>query len=155
MRIRSDRRHTFAMPPEQLWAAMARVEDYRDWWPWLRHLDATGLERGATWTATVQPPLPYRLRFELHLVAVEAPRLVVADVTGDIEGEARMEVSPTELGSELHLMSALVPTSRVLRTVAQLAEPVARYGHQWVLDTGLRQFRTTVLGDGHRADDPD
>jgi len=145
------------MPPEDLWAAIARVDDYRRWWPWLRHLDATGLERGATWTATVQPPLPYRVSFELHLVAVEAPHLVAADVTGDIEGEARLELSPTDLGSELHLTSALVPTNRVLRTVAQMAEPIARFGHQWVLDTGLRQFRASALdgddggGPGHPA----
>jgi uncharacterized protein YndB with AHSA1/START domain len=148
MRIRSDRRHTFAMPPEHLWAAIARVEDYRRWWPWLRHLDATGLEPGATWTATVQPPLPYRLTFELHLVAVQAPVLVAADVTGDIEGEARLELSPAAVGSELHLTSTLVPTNRVLRAVAQVAEPMARFGHQWVLDTGLRQFRAGVLGAG-------
>jgi hypothetical protein len=125
---------------------MARVDDYRRWWPWLRRFDAAGLERGVTWTATVQPPLPYRLTFDLHLVAVDAPHLVVADITGDLEGEARIEVSPTGVGSELHLTSALVPTNPVLRAVAQVAEPMARYGHQWVLDTGLRQFRDRALG---------
>jgi hypothetical protein len=124
---------------------MTRVDDYQRWWPWLRRFDAPALEPGATWTATVQPPLPYRLTFDLHLLAVEAPRLVVADITGDLEGDARLEVSPTELGSELHFTSALEPTNRVLRAVAHVAEPMARFGHQWVLDTGLRQFRAQAL----------
>ena len=145
MRFRSDRRHSFEVPPEVLWAALARVEDYRSWWPWLRRFDAPGLERGVTWTATVQPPVPYRLSFDLHLVTVEAPHVVVADVTGDLEGEARIEVAPTAVGSELHFTSALVPTNPLLRAVALVAEPVARFGHQWVLDTGLRQFRARAL----------
>ncbi len=145
MRIRSDRRHTFDASPEQLWEAMARVDDYRRWWPWLRRFDAPGLEPGVTWRATVQPPLPYRLTFDLHLVAVDAPRLIAADVTGDLEGEARIELAATPMGSELHFTSALVPTNRVLRAVAQAAEPMARFGHQWVLDTGLRQFRARAL----------
>jgi hypothetical protein len=145
VRIRSDRRHSFEASPEELWAAMARVEDYRRWWPWLRRFDAPGLERGATWTATVQPPLPYRLTFDLHLTTVDAPHVVAADITGDLEGEARIEVSPTPNGSLLHFTSALMPTNSVLRAVVQVAEPMARFGHQWVLDTGLRQFRARAL----------
>jgi len=88
---------------------MARVEDYRSWWPWLRHFDGGGLAAGSTWVAVVQPPLPYRLRFELHLV------------------------------------SELTPTNAVLRAVSQFAAPVARFGHEWVLDTGLRQFRASAF----------
>jgi hypothetical protein len=93
----------------------------------------------------VQPPLPYRLRFDLHLDDVRAPHRASARVTGDIEGEASLEIDPTETGSELHLVSELAPTNPVLRAVAQLAPPVARYGHEWVLDTGLRQFRDRAL----------
>ncbi len=125
---------------------MARVDAYRSWWPWLRHFDAPALSPGATWSAVVQPPLPYRLRFELHLGEVEEPRVVTADVTGDIEGSARLEISPSASGSELHLLSELRPTNALLRAVAQMAAPMARFGHDWVLDTGLRQFRSRALG---------
>ncbi len=145
MRIRSDRRHQFDAPPAQLWAAMARVERYQEWWPWLRRFDAEGLERGEVWTVAVQPPLPYRVSFELHLTEVEAPRVVAAELFGDIEGSARLEVSATDSGSELHFTSELAPTNRVLRAVAGIASPVARFGHEWVLETGLRQFRDRAL----------
>ena len=147
MLIRSDRRHTFAVPPTELWAAMARVDAYRAWWPWLRRLDAVALTTGDVWSAVVQPPLPYRLRFQIHLTDVSAPHTAVAEVRGDIEGHARLEVTEHPDGSALHVRSELAPTNRVLRAVAQVAAPVARFGHEWVLETGLRQFRTSALRD--------
>lgn len=145
MKIHSDRRHTFAVPPEELWDAMSRVEAYREWWPWLRHFEAAPLAPGSLWTAVVQPPLPYRLRFGLELGDVVAPRHVTAAITGDITGSARIEISPNAEGSELHLVSELAPTNAVLRAVAQVARPMVSFGHEWVLDTGLRQFRDRAL----------
>ena len=145
MKIRSDRRHAFSVPPDELWEAMAQVDAYRVWWPWLRGFDAAALATGAVWSAVVQPPLPYRLRFDLRLDDVMAPRHVSAEVTGDIAGSARLEITPTFDGSELHLVSELAPTNAVLRTIAQLALPMVRFGHEWVLDTGLRQFRDRAL----------
>jgi uncharacterized protein YndB with AHSA1/START domain len=145
VRIRSDRRHAFAVPPEELWVAMSQVDRYRQWWPWLRRFDAGGLRAGEVWSAEVQPPLPYRVRFELCLDDVTSPHRVAAVITGDIEGTARLEVTDHPTGSELHVVSELAATSRTLRTVLRLAPPVARYGHDWVLDTGLRQFRDRAL----------
>lgn len=143
--IHSARCHQFSVTPAELWTALARVDAYRSWWPWLRHLEADALEANVTWSAVVQPPVPYRLRFDLHLIEVEPPRLVTATVTGDLIGSARLEISPTPSGSELSLVSSLAPANPVLRAVAHIAQPVARFGHQWVLDTGLHQFRQHAL----------
>ena len=66
-------------------------------------------------------------------------------MTGDIEGSARLEVVAVDGGSELHFTSELSPTNSVLRAVARLASPVARYGHEWVLSSGLDQFRARAL----------
>lgn len=145
MKIRSDRRHEFAVPPDELWAAMARVDAYQAWWPWLRSFDGAALATGTTWAAVVQPPLPYRLRFEIHLTEVDAPRGARAEVTGDIIGTARIEITSAGVGSELHLVSELAPSRPVLQTVSRLAGPIARFGHAWVMDTGLRQFRERAL----------
>jgi len=145
VRLRSDQRHHFDAAPDQLWAAMTSTDRFRSWWPWLRRFDASGVARGDVWTATVQPPLPYRVSFDLLLTEVRAPHVVAVDVTGDIEGSARLEVLPNASGSELHFTSDLTPTSSLLRTVARLAPPLARYGHEWVLKTGLDQFRSRAL----------
>jgi len=145
VRLRSDQRHHFDAAPDQLWAAMTSTDRFRSWWPWLRRFDASGVARGDVWTAPVQPPLPYRVSFDLLLTEVRAPHVVAVDVTGDIEGSARLEVLPNASGSELHFTSDLTPTSSLLRTVARLAPPLARYGHEWVLKTGLDQFRSRAL----------
>jgi uncharacterized protein YndB with AHSA1/START domain len=145
VRLRSDQRHHFDATPDQLWTAMTSTDRFRSWWPWLRRFDASGVARGDVWTATVQPPLPYRVSFDLLLTEVRPPHLVAVDVTGDIEGSARLEVRQNASGSELHFTSELTPTSSLLRTVARLAPPLARYGHEWVLKTGLDQFRSRAL----------
>lgn len=145
MDVRSDRRYRFAVEPDQLWAVLARTDDYRGWWPWLRRLDHASLVAGARWQCVVQPPLPYVLRFALEIVDVDAPRSVVALVDGDLTGDARLDIAATDDGSELHLVSRLAPSNIVLRSVARLAAPVARFGHDWVLDTGVRQFRERAL----------
>ena len=53
---------------------------------------------GECWKATVQSPLPYALRFSLDLRRVEAPTLLEVDVSGDIAGPARLEVSRRDDG---------------------------------------------------------
>lgn len=145
MHVRSDRRYELAAPPDELWAAFCRVEDYRSWWPWLRRFEAAGLAAGERWRCTVQPPLPYVLRFDLTLVQVEPHAFVTATVSGDIVGEARLDVRALGDGSEVRLVSDLAPSHPLLQTVARLARPVVRFGHDWVLDTGLRQFASRAI----------
>jgi hypothetical protein len=38
------------------------------------------------------------------------------------------------------LHSSLAPGNAALRLVSRFAAPIARFGHDWVLDTGARQF---------------
>jgi hypothetical protein len=126
---------------------MTDVDGYRGWWPWLRRFEVDGgFAPGSTWTCTVQPPLPWSVRFTLTLDEIEAHRLVTAAVSGDIEGTARIDVvDVVGEGAELRLRSELAPTNPLLRQVARFAGPLVRFGHDWVLDTGAAQFRRHAL----------
>ena len=42
----------------------------------------------------------------------------------------------------------------MLRTFAAVARPVVRFGHDWVLDTGVQQFRSRALNAGRATGDP-
>jgi uncharacterized protein YndB with AHSA1/START domain len=143
--VHSARRYRFDAGPEELWAAFTKVEDYRHWWPWLRRFDAGAFAEGERWTCVVQPPLPYSLRFDLVLDEVVEGERVAATVTGDITGSARLELTADGTGSELALESKLAPANAMLRAIAVVARPVVRFGHDWVLDTGLRQFKSSAL----------
>lgn len=145
MEVRSDRTYRFDASPETVWDALGRVDHYRGWWPWLRRFEATGLVVGDEWRCTVRPPVPYVLRFSLHLDEVEPHRRVTATVTGDIEGDAAVTIRELDEGSEVRLISALAPRDGLLRSVSILTPWLARFGHDWVLDTGLGQFRSRAL----------
>lgn len=140
MRFHTDRSYHLPLSPAELWESVSRVENYQSWWPWLRHFDGDRLASEEVWICHVQPPLPYWVRFEITLEEVRAPNIVRASITGDVQGDARLEISDHLVGSEARLISSLEPRNHLLRAVARVAAPLVRFGHDWVLDTGARQF---------------
>jgi uncharacterized protein YndB with AHSA1/START domain len=146
--VRSDRTFEFPVGPADLWSALTAVDRYRRWWPWLRRFDGRSFSEGAHWRCEVRSPLLYRVRFEVVLDEVVGGRSASVTVVGDIAGHARLDVTPREDGSRLRLVSVLAPHSRLLQTIGRLVPPVARLGHDRLLDTGVRQFRARALGPG-------
>jgi len=147
--IRSDRRFAFDQPPAVVWAAMSATGDYTRWWPWLRRLEANGLFAGDVWSCHIQPPLPYFLRFTITLDEVVHGELARATISGDILGTAEFSLAPTDDGGcEGRLVSDLAPSSPVLRAFALVARPLVVWGHDWVLDEGIRQFHARGLAGG-------
>jgi hypothetical protein len=45
----------------------------------------------------------------------------------------------------VHLRSGLAPANALLRVLATVGRPIARYGHDWVLDVGAGQFASRAL----------
>ena len=145
MRIRSDRTYRFDRSPSEVWEAIGRVDQYQGWWPWLRRFDAEALAPGERWRCTIRPPVPYVLRITVDLDEVEPPRSISATVSGDIRGEAAVSLEETDSGCEVRLVSSLATDGQPLRSLTRWAPWLATFGHDWVLDTGLRQFRRRAL----------
>ena len=144
--FRFDRSWSFDVPPSDLWTAISRTEDFTTWWPWLRHFDLDTLAEGATARCVVQAPIPYRLRFRVRVRRVIPLELIDTVVSGDLAGPARLEVAPHELGSSVRLKWEVELRDPVLRVSSLIARPVMEWGHNWVVDTGVRQFRRRALG---------
>ena len=147
--------HRYELPlePETVWSLIHGVQDYRSWWPWLRHFEAGGLSVGDEWRCTVQPPVPYLVRFRVVIDHVEPPEVVRARVLGDVVGDATLTLEPTAkaqgaegrdgrhaAGCVALLHSVLAPGNAALAVVSRFAAPIARFGHDWVLDSAARQF---------------
>jgi hypothetical protein len=134
--------HRYQLPVGRpaIWALISDVDAYQDWWPWLRVFEAGGLTAGDKWSCEVQPPLPYAVRFQVLIDHVEAPLEVRARIEGDVVGTARLTLEEHEDGCVARLESSLAPGNKTLRMVSRLAAPVARFGHDWVLDSGAGQF---------------
>lgn len=146
MQIRTDRSFRYAVDRAALWTALRRVDRYQDWWPWLHEFDGRELSPGTQWRCAVRPPLRYSVRFALDLVEVVDGTLVRVTIDGDITGWAALTATEVDGGSELRLVAELTPTNTLLRLLGWAAGPLANYGHDWVLDTGARQFGRRALG---------
>ena len=143
--VRSDRRWTLAVPPGELWSAATSIDRYRSWWPWLRHFEGAAFTEGARWRCVVKPPLPYTVRMTITLDEVREGSFVRAGVAGDVVGDAELSIAPHPDGSEARLVSRLAPASGGLALFARVARPLVRFGHDWVLDRGARQFTAGAL----------
>jgi hypothetical protein len=139
--------------PERFWATILRTDEYRQWWPWLREFDATGLVEGDEWRAEIQSPLPYVLRVRLHVERVVPEQLLEVSVTGDLAGSARLALAPTGNGSAIDVGWEMVPRSRAFQVAAVVARPLLRWSHEWVLARGLDQFRRRALTEQRREHD--
>jgi uncharacterized protein YndB with AHSA1/START domain len=128
-----------------VWAAMADVDSFRLWWPWLRTFDARALAAGDEWRCTVRPPMPYTVSFTIAVEDVVAEERVLARVHGDIGGTAELTLFSVDDGCRVVVRSDLAPQSRFLRVMATTLPPVARFGHDWILSTGAMQFKARAL----------
>ena len=133
-------RYDLPLPRGEVWALISEVSLYRSWWPWLRVFEAAALAETEHWRCEVQPPVPYPVRFRVEIEHVEAPRLVHASVHGDVVGDATLMLEEGGTGCRATLRSSLAPGNRTLQLVSRFAGPIARFGHDWVLDSGARQF---------------
>jgi len=80
------------------------------------------------------------VRVTVALGEVDRLRLVSGQVLGDVEGTARLTISERPDGCDLPVESSLAPRRPLLRGLASVAPGVARFGHEWVLDTGAAQL---------------
>lgn len=127
-----------------MWVTLEQVERYRSWWPWLRSFDGRALAEGERWACSVQPPLPYRVRFTIELVEVVEADHVTASIGGDVAGTARIDLVPCGTGTELQLTAELRAATRWLGRVERWAHPVARFGHDRIIDRALDQLARRV-----------
>ena len=145
--FRFEGRWSFSATPEELWRVFSDTERLQELWPWLRTLESPGLVEGTVSRCVVRAPVPYTVSVEVALRQVVPARLVVAAVSGDLEGPARLDVAARPGGSEASLFWELEARAPLLRAASLVARPVMDWGHNWVVDTGVRQFRRKALGE--------
>lgn len=145
-----DRSFEFPIDPGAMWEMLDRTDQFPRWWRWLRAFDTdgvSGLTVGMQAHCVVRGPLPYTLRFTVGIEQAVPGRLVATHVTGDIEGPARLELEPTASGTSARLVWAVQVVDPALRATARTARPLMEWGHNFVVNRGVRAFRRQVRGD--------
>ena len=141
MRLLTDRRYRFPFSQHEFWQRISNVGDYQSWWPWLRAFDGDRLTTGEVWACAVHPPLPYVVRFAITLDEIVPETLVAGSISGDIVGRAELSIERDgPSGCAARLVADLSPAKQSLRVMSLAARPMVRFGHNWVMDVGVRQF---------------
>ncbi len=144
-----DRRFSFDVDPDVFWTTVSRTDRYPAWWTWLREFDSEGLREGERARCVIRAPLPYTLRFEVHVERVVDRKLVATRIEGDLDGPARLEVAPATGGCTARLVWSLRLRDPLLRRLALVGRPAMSWAHDRIVDVGVRQFEARAL-DGVR-----
>jgi uncharacterized protein YndB with AHSA1/START domain len=142
-----DRTWAFPTPVERLWEAVSDTRRFPSWFPWLDADHLGPLEAGTVARFRVSPPLPYRLHLEVAVQRVEPGRLVEALVGGDVAGPARLDVAADGDGSTARLSWTLQVRRPMLVLAERVARPVMLWGHDTVVDQGVRRFGAAIDAD--------
>ena len=136
----------FAVPPDVVWGAIERTENFERWWGWLGdfHLDGPGLQPGSVLFGVVSPPLPYSMRVQVVLEDCVKPESIDAAVHGDLEGTAHLTLAPDHDGTLATATWTIEMMQRTMRLADRVAHPLLRWGHDRVVDATVASFRHNV-----------
>ncbi|MEA5457141.1 SRPBCC family protein [Sinomonas sp. JGH33] len=124
---------------DPVWTELMEVEQWPQWWPWLKRVEvlraSVGDGVGAVYRNTVRAPAGYGFVYETETTAVEPRRLIDARSSGDLVGRGRLAVESSS-GSEFTLRFAwLVETPKLwMRALAPIARPAFTWNHGWMMN---------------------
>lgn len=133
----------FDATPKELWDALATVDLFETWWPWMRDVDVEGdpLTPGSVLRFRIVPPVPYRLTIEVLVTDAETDRVVAGRVMGDLRGTGRLEIEPSGEGSSVETTWNIEVANAAIRGAIRVARPLLLWAQQWAVEASLRGFR--------------
>jgi uncharacterized protein YndB with AHSA1/START domain/quercetin dioxygenase-like cupin family protein len=147
-----------AAPPEAVFDALADARTYPEWWtPVYLDVDADGpAELGKESRQHFKGRLPYHVRTRSRIVELDPPRVIAADVDGDLRGHGRWTLTPTPTGTHVRFDWHVHADRRLLKALTPVLRPVLRWNHNWAIaraQEGLEPYaqRTGVSAPGSPA----
>jgi len=129
-------------PREQVYGALAEVEDYQRWWPQIREIHRIDADSGRV---RIRSLLPYTLDLVLaRAVEDQANGILRVSIAGDLQGwcawqlNAIGSVTRARFSQEVHV---LVP---MLQRVPFAIRPLLRGNHAHMMRSGERGLRRTL-----------
>ncbi|WP_406341111.1 SRPBCC family protein [Streptomyces sp. NBC_00648] len=123
------------LAPDTVYARLADVAAYPQWWPSFRSVRRNG-ERECE--VTIRALLPYELTFRMTPVVEDpAARVLEAALDGDIAGSVRWAVIPDERsGCTAHFTQHVTVRKAALRRWMPLARPFFHLNHAVAMRAG-------------------
>lgn len=130
---------------------MEEVDQFESWWPWLEEfrLEGSGLQVGSVLHGVVAPPLPYRMRLRIEITRSEPTKEIDAVIHGDLEGQASIEIQPSDLGARAEVAWTVEMMQRPMRLAARFGRPLLQWGHDRVVEITVGGFRRRLESGPH------
>lgn len=136
---------SIAASADDVYAVLEDVAGYADWWPQMRSSTETGESAG---TLVIGSALPHDLTIHLQQRRHDPrSRVLVARVTGDLDGDASWTIVETGPGECAATFDERVEArSPLLRRVGPLARPAFIAQHALMMRDGERGLRAWLKG---------
>ena len=122
-------------PQEAVFTALADSRTYPEWWTPV-YLDVQGGGEpglGSESSQHFKGRLPYHLRTHGRIVEYDPPRLVRAEVDGDLRGIGLWTLTPTPSGTHVRFDWQVYADRPLLRRLTPVLRPLFRWNHNWAI----------------------
>jgi uncharacterized protein YndB with AHSA1/START domain/quercetin dioxygenase-like cupin family protein len=138
-----------AAPPEAVFEALSDARTYPEWWtPVYIDVEADGpAEMGKESRQHFKGRLPYHVRTRSRIVELDPPRVIAADVDGDLRGHGRWTLTPTPKGTHVRFDWQVDADRRLLKALTPVLRPLLRWNHNWAIaraQEGLEPYAQRV-----------
>jgi uncharacterized protein YndB with AHSA1/START domain/quercetin dioxygenase-like cupin family protein len=135
-----------AAPPEAVFAAIADARSYTQWWrPVYIEVDADGPPApGVQSRQHFKGRLPYHLHTRSVLTAVDPPRLITAEVDGDLRGRGTWTLTATGTGTHVRFDWRVHADRKLLRVLTPVLRPALRWNHNWAIARAIEGLEPYV-----------
>ena len=117
---------------------------YPNWWPEVKRVEQVDADRA---DVTITALLPYSLRFSMEREVDDASAgVLVARMTGDLEGTSCWRLSPVEGGCSMLFEEVVEANKVLLRVLAPIARPAFVLNHAVMMRRGRRGLREYLAG---------
>jgi uncharacterized protein YndB with AHSA1/START domain len=139
-------------PPDAVFDALADTGTYPEWWkPVYLSCETDGPpEIGRESRQHFKGRLPYTLKTRSTITRLERPRIVEADVVGDLRGRGLWTLTPRDGGTHVRFDWRVFADRPLLRTLTPLLRPLFRANHNWAIARameGLEPYARRRSGD--------
>jgi hypothetical protein len=122
-----------------VYAALADVEGYQQWWPQVREVHPIDADSGRV---RIRSLLPYTLNLVLaRVVQDEARGVLRVNVDGDLQGWCAWQFSADAAGTLARFSQEVEVTVPLLRHAPRAVRPLLRGNHAHMMRSGERGLR--------------
>jgi len=130
-------------PVGKVYAALAEVDGYADWWPQVREIHRIDASSGRV---RIRSVLPYTLNLVLaRAVEDESRGILRVDITGDLRGWCAWQLTPEGAGTQARFSQEVEVTVPLLQRAPFAIRPLLRGNHDHMMRSGQRGLRRHLL----------